>query len=212
VKIKQAFQSLPRYLKAIIILAIVTLLLLFLRRPLMLAAGNFLIISKQPETADAIYILSGGPDTRAKEGAKLFFTGFAHKIFCTGENKHEFLRLFDIDLTEAEMTAQALRLEGVPDSVIYLIPRGTSTREEAAIVAKHSASMQFKKVIVVSDMFHTRRIRYVFKPHFSKANIELIIVGAPSLVYNEQLWWANESGLIMVNNEYIKLFYYWLNY
>ena len=202
----------PKYLKAIMLIVMVTFLIFLLRRPLMLAVGNFLIVSQQPEQADAIYILSGGPDTRGKEGAKLFFTGFSKRIYCTGENKHEFLRLFDIDLTEAELTTRALKLEGVPDSSIYLIEQGTSTREEAKIVAHHAAAHEFTKVIVVSDMFHTRRIRYVFKPHFSKANIELIIVGAPSLVYNEQMWWANESGLIMVNNEYIKLFYYWLKY
>lgn len=175
-------------------------------------AGNYLIVCQMPEKADAVYVLSGGPDARGKEGAKLYFTGFSNKIYCTGENKHEFLQLFDIDLNEAEMTARALKLEGVPDSAIYTLPIGTSTREEAALIAHHSKQQGFKRIIVVSDKFHTRRMRYVLKRYFQKSDIDLLIVGAPSLTYNESKWWAKENGLIMVNNEYLKLIYYWLNY
>lgn len=178
----------------------------------MLMAGNYLIASQLPEKADAVYVLSGGPDTRGKEGAKLYFTGFSNKIYCTGENKHEFLQLFDIDLNEAEMTARALKLEGVPDSVIFTLPIGTSTHEEAALIAHHSKQKGFKKIIVVSDKFHTRRMRYVLQSHFRKSDVECLIVGAPSLVYNENRWWAKENGLIMVNNEYLKLLYYWIKY
>lgn len=183
-----------------------------LRKPLFSAAGKFLITESELMHADAIYILSGGPDARARQGAKLYFFGFAPQIYCTGENKHEFLKLYDIDVTEAELTRMALKKEGVHDSVINLVEQGTSTREEALIIVKHAQLNQFKNVLVVSDKFHTRRIRYSFSPLFKKHNINLILSGAASRSYNENTWWNYENGLIMVNNEYIKLIYYWLKY
>ena len=41
---------------------------------------------------------------------------------------------------------------------------------------------------------------------------ELIIHGTGSTRYDEAEWWKKEEGLIMVNNEYVKLLYYELKY
>jgi hypothetical protein len=55
-------------------------------------------------------------------------------------------------------------------------------------------------------------MQFAFRKRFEQAGIALCIAGAPSTTYNEKLWWAKENGLIMVNNEYIKLLYYWITY
>ena len=68
------------------------------------------------------------------------------------------------------------------------------------------------KIIVVSDKFHTNRINYAFRSIFEEGGIEIVLRGAPNRAYEEQNWWANESGLLMVNNEYVKLFYYYIHY
>ena len=47
---------------------------------------------------------------------------------------------------------------------------------------------------------------------FEKGGIEIILRGAPSSGYKEDNWWAEEAGLLMVNNEYVKLFYYYIHY
>jgi hypothetical protein len=37
-------------------------------------------------------------------------------------------------------------------------------------------------------------------------------VAANSLVYDSDSWWTSEEGLLMVNNEYVKLLYYLVKY
>ena len=66
--------------------------------------------------------------------------------------------------------------------------------------------------MVVSDKFHTNRIDYAFRDVFEDAGIQLVLRGSPSNAYSESNWWANEEGLIMVNNEYIKLLYYYIKH
>jgi len=199
-----------KWVNVLLIFVILILGIYLLRRPVLRCFGNYLIVENTVEKADAIYILSGGPRSRGAKAAMLFNANTAKKIYCTGENKHSYLNLFDIDVTEAEMTRLALKKADIPDSVITLIEKGTSTKEEAHVIINHALANDFKKVIVVSDKFHTRRISYTFKPLFKKNNVDLYLNGAPSTSYDENVWWASENGLIMVNNEYIKLFYYWL--
>jgi hypothetical protein len=66
--------------------------------------------------------------------------------------------------------------------------------------------------MVVSDKYHTNRINYAFRHLYKDAGIELILRGAHSSQYLENLWWASETGLLMVNNEYVKLIYYYIKY
>jgi hypothetical protein len=110
------------------------------------------------------------------------------------------------------MTIANLKRQGIPDSNITGLYFGTSTREEADTIIGHSTQQGFKKVIVLSSLLHTARVNKVFRPKFEKANIQLIICGAPSSRFSEMLWWQSEEGLIAVNNEWIKTIYYWLKY
>ena len=89
---------------------------------------------------------------------------------------------------------------------------GTSTKEESEAIANYCAENTLKRVILISDKFHTRRIRRVFEPLFDELETELIIHGTGSTRYDEAEWWKKEEGLIMVNNEYVKLLYYEFKY
>jgi uncharacterized SAM-binding protein YcdF (DUF218 family) len=99
----------------------------------------------------------------------------------------------------------------MPDSLIRVLKTGTSTREEAELILDYSRDLGLKKVMVVSDKFHTHRVEQVFRDKLEDAGIELVLRGAPSSRYSEDQWWAGEAGLLMVNNEYIKLVYYFLS-
>jgi hypothetical protein len=55
-------------------------------------------------------------------------------------------------------------------------------------------------------------VNNVFRSLLEDAGIQVLIRGAPSSLYDESLWWESETGLIMVNNEYVKLGYYFLKY
>jgi uncharacterized SAM-binding protein YcdF (DUF218 family) len=100
----------------------------------------------------------------------------------------------------------------VPDSVIIEIREGTSTKEEAVLIENYCLQKQFKKIIIVTSKIHTYRVNDVFRKPLEKAGIQLIVHGAASSRYEEMKWWTSENGLIAINNEWIKAFYYWWKY
>jgi len=194
------------------IIAILFLTIYFFRRPVMRAAGNYLICEDEIQQAEAIFVLSGGPADRAAEAARLLKKGWAAEVVCTGESVPSLFEVIGDSTDEADLSRMALEQEGVPKSQITVVHEGTSTREESQIIAAYCKSRGWKKIIVLSDKFHTNRIDYAFRKMFEEAGIEMILRGSPSTAYKEENWWASETGMLMVNNEYVKLFYYYLHY
>jgi hypothetical protein len=66
--------------------------------------------------------------------------------------------------------------------------------------------------MVVSSLFHTRRIHEFFRLRLYFQGVEMVLRGAPESSFDENLWWKREPGLLFVNSEYIKMGYYWLKY
>jgi uncharacterized SAM-binding protein YcdF (DUF218 family) len=175
------------------------------------------------EKADAIFVLGGNLTSRPVLAAKLYHDGWSDKIIPLGANfdfVQEVLIGCNPDCETADCNPckpDALMMQeiledqlNVPFEAIVPLPEGTSTKEESDAILNFSKANDYKTIIVVSDLFHLRRISYVFLDKFEEAGIKVILRGAKHSQYNEEKWWKYEQGLIMVNNEYIKLFYYWL--
>ena len=182
------------------------------RAPILRSFATFLIVEDSLQKGDAIFILSGGGYDRGNEAAKIFEKGFAPKIICTGGNAMNELCVFGIDTLESDMAQANLFQLGIPDSVIVMIREGTSTKEEAKIIFDYCKRNSFKHIIIVSSKLHTYRINNVFRKKLKDAGVDLIIRGAPSSRFNEMEWWKTEDGLIAINNEWLKTFYYWWKY
>ncbi|MCB0820198.1 MAG: YdcF family protein [Bacteroidetes bacterium] len=182
------------------------------RRPLMRAAGNYLIEEDELKKSEAVFVLSGGPADRAAEAARLIKSGYASVAVCTGESVPGLFEVIGDSTDEADLSRISLLDNGIPEEQIQVIHQGTSTKEESEIIINYCIAMNWKRIIVVSDRFHTNRINYAFRKTFDESGVEILLRGAPSTRYKEDMWWANEAGLLMVNNEYVKLFYYYLHY
>jgi uncharacterized SAM-binding protein YcdF (DUF218 family) len=89
---------------------------------------------------------------------------------------------------------------------------GTSTWEEAELVAGYCEREGYKVVLVVTSQFHTRRTRQVFRQALRAVGVDVTVIGAPPSEYSTDAWWESEKGLLFVYDEYIKLIYYWLKY
>jgi len=183
-----------------------------LRRPIMRVVGNYLIQEDELATCEALFVLSGNPKDRAMESARLLKAGYAPKVVCTGESVHRILLVVGDSTDEADLSRMELLDAGVPENQIEVLHIGTSTREESEAILAYCKIKGLKKIMVVSDKFHTNRIDYAFRNVFEDAGIQLVLRGCPSTAYSESNWWANEEGLIMVNNEYIKLMYYYIKH
>lgn len=185
------------------------LLMLFLfRYSLMRCAANFLICEDAPTQTQIVFVLSGAPQERSMKATELFKNGFCKKIICTGANHPQDFAALGMDMTEGELTKLALTRLNVPDSAIEVLKEGTSTLEESDAILKYCLEKKINQIEIVSSKFHTRRVRSVFKDKFAEKNIEVKIIGASAVGYEENKWWESEYGLLALNNEFVKLFYY----
>ena len=200
--------SIPRWVKWLSAIVLVVVVLVVLRTPTLRGLGNALDYENQPVHSEVMFILSGSPFDRANEGAKLFREGWVEKIVCTGELiPHDFQAL-GLEFRESQLIEFRLHSLGIADSVVDIVPIGTSTIEESQVIMSYCIENNVRSAIVLSSKFHTRRIKKVFRKEFRKAGIELCIRGAPSSQYEEGIWWKSEYGLLAVNNEYVKMLWY----
>lgn len=182
------------------------------RYSILRATGRFLITADAVAACDAIYVLGGAPRERGEEGARLWHKGVAPAVYCTGSNVPTVLEVVDMARTEAALSRDAAIHAGADSAAIHELVAGTSTWEESEAILHHTLLHGFDTITVVSTEFHLRRVRWVFRDRFAQAGITVLMHPARSERYDPDRWWASEEGLLMVNNEYVKLVYYLLRY
>jgi len=159
------------------------------RRPLLGVAGSFWVVSDQPAPSDAIAIL--GDDNfqgdRARRAAELFKAGMAPHIIASGR----YLRPY---ATIAELEQHDLIDRGVPASaIVRLDQHAENTRDEAYAIAQLISARGWKRIILVTSNYHTRRSRYICQRAFPAGTI-LLVVAAPDSEYDPHSWWRTRAG------------------
>lgn len=160
------------------------------RHPLLRLAGSFWVVDDEPEKSDVIVIL--GDDNfsadRARRAAELFKLGFAPRVIASGR----FLRPY---ASIAELEQHDLTDRGVPaTAVVRLTHSATDTREEAIAISQLLSSRGWKRVILVTSTYHTRRSRYICE-RVLPAGTVLRVVAAHDSGYNPDNWWNTREGL-----------------
>jgi uncharacterized SAM-binding protein YcdF (DUF218 family) len=204
-----------KWRKTLFIFYGILILLFVFRKPIFKGAGSFLIKEAPLQKADALFVLGGNVFDRPNEAFKIYKAGYTDNIITLGANSG-FTQLAmnngadPLSVADAVVMYDFLLEKGVPTEVVRPIVEGTSTKEECEAILNYCMLRHYEKIIVVSDLFHTRRIHNVFVAYFAEEGIEVIVRGASHSEYDESSWWNYEGGLIMVNNEYVKLLYYML--
>ena len=160
------------------------------RHPLLRLAGSYWVVDDEPEKSDVIVIL--GDDNfsadRATRAAELFKLGFAPRVIASGR----FLRPY---ASIAELEQHDLTDRGVPaTAVVRLTHSATDTREEAIAISQLLSSHGWKRVILVTSTYHTRRSRYICE-RVLPAGTVLRVVAARDSGYNPDNWWNTREGL-----------------
>jgi uncharacterized SAM-binding protein YcdF (DUF218 family) len=197
---------------AFVALFAIGFVLLIFKNNILRSFSNFLICEDPIKKSAYTFVLSGGPWDRGNEASRIFHEGFTDTLICTGENVPHDFKALGLEMFESEITEKNMLNHGVPKENILLIKKGTSTQEESDIILEFCKNRKVKQAIVISTDFHTRRVTQVFKKKFSESGIDIMVHAAPSSLYDAQNWWADENGLIALNNEYIKQLYYLVKY
>ncbi len=174
----------------IALFVLLTLLCLYLARgPVLRGAAHLLITEDDLEPADAIVVL--GDDNysgdRAARGAELFHARWAPVVVASGR----YLRPY---ASVADLIARDLAERGVlPDAIIPLRHRAASTREEAVAVSELARERRWRRLIVVTSNYHTRRARYIFRDVLG-TDFDIRIAPAADSGFDPRAWWQSREG------------------
>ncbi len=174
------------------------------------AVAAFLVVDEPLQPADVIAVFAGGGGERTTHAAALFRAGLAPKILLTGgEATRAVEAVCGERVTGAELGARLLVREGIPRDALVIVPRGSSTYEEAALVGEFLARGGHRSVIAVSSAYHMRRVAASLD-HQVRGGGRVQLSAAPTRDFDPRAWWRDEHGLLLVTHEYLKLAYYHL--
>ena len=168
------------------------------RHPLMRMAGSFWTVDEGPMASDAIVILGDdnyGGD-RAARAADLLKAGWAPRVVASGRYLRPYASI-------AELEARDLTDHGVPaTAIVRLDHRAEDTREEAVAISQLISSRGWKRIILVTSNFHTRRSRYICERTFPPGTV-LRVVAARDSDFDPGNWWRSRLGVKIFAHELV---------
>ncbi len=194
------------------VLGILLLAAFWFRAPLLLRAADAWVINEPLAKADVIVVLGGGLETRPFAAARLYHQGLAPKILLVNPKPTPAQEL-GLTVAEAEITRQVLLKQEVNEADIAIATDlVNSTYTESIAVRNWAKTNQIKRLIIATDVFHTRRVRWLFGKVLGRAGIQVGIAAVPVREYTVADWWQHEQGVVAFQNEVLKYAYYRLKY
>ena len=185
----------------LIFLALFIFVVYLVRHPLLRVTGEIWVVDDGPAYSDAIVVLGDddyGGD-RAAKAAELFKAGWAPRVVASGR----FLRSY---ATIAELEEHDLKSDGVPqDAIIRFEHHAENTKEEALALRQLILQRGWKRVMVVTSNYHTRRARYICERAFPEGTL-LRMVPTPDSEYDPDHWWETRRGLVIFSHEFVGMF------
>jgi uncharacterized SAM-binding protein YcdF (DUF218 family) len=159
------------------------------RHPLLRLAGSWWEVQDRLERADAILLL--GDDNfageRASRSAELYRAGWAPLVVASGRMLRSYAGV-------AELIGRDLETRGVPATAILRFPhRASNTREEAQALGELAAGRGWRRVLLVTSNYHTRRARYIFRRVFPP-QVTVLIVSVRDADFDPDSWWESRQG------------------
>lgn len=172
-------------------------------------AGSILTVPQSAaKPADVIVILGGETGARSIRGLELYKEGYSSKILLIGLEYGELQTQRDY----LDWRSQFLISSGIPKSRIQFDTRSRNSWEEAVNTLTLMKQKEWRRVIVVSDPPHTRRLDWVWGKIFKDSGKEYFLSASQPFWWDEKKWWSNEMSMKFVLMEYLKIGYYVLKY
>jgi uncharacterized SAM-binding protein YcdF (DUF218 family) len=177
-------------LLSLIFLVVFAFVIYLARYPILRFAGNFWVVDESLQTSDAIVVLSDDDydAVRASRAADLYRASWAPRIIASG-------RILRPYISVAELMQHDLTDRGVPATAVVRFPnRARNTLEEAGALSEFLSTHGWKKIIVVTSNYHTRRARFIYE-HALAPGSDLRVIAAPDPAYDPNGWWRTREGL-----------------
>jgi uncharacterized SAM-binding protein YcdF (DUF218 family) len=195
----------PRYLFLVLLLGV---FVYAFRAPILRTAADVWIVNQPVRDADAAVILGGGRDYRPLAAAHLYEQGKVRWILITQSKPPPTVGMGVVP-AEGEVVRRILLKKDVPEEAIAFIGRDVaSTFDEAVALRAWVEESKSRSVLIPTDLFHTRRVRWVFRTVLEGTGVDVRVIAVEPPGYNATNWWQHHEGLITFQNEIIKYLYY----
>lgn len=177
-------------------LAFSCLFLYIVRHPLLRLAGDFWVVDEAAKPSDAIVMLSDDDyqADRAAHAADLYKAGWAPHVIASGRLLRPYAGI-------AELEEHDLESRGVPENAVVKLPGADrNTRQECQNIGQFISAHGWKRLILVTSNYHTRRARYICSRILPSGTV-LIVSAARDTDYDPQDWWTTRQGTKMFFDE-----------
>ena len=165
------------------------------RSPILRLAAQSWAVSDRLDPADAVIVLGGGED-RAYAAAELYRSGLASRILVDDDADQRLVSNLDIPPQAVQMFGSGLR----------------NTYQESCALAEWVAKNGAQRIIVPTELFPSRRVRWIFTRELRNlgATVMIDVVQIPE--YTADNWWSGSAGRNQFLTEIVKYFYYRVRY
>lgn len=200
-------------LRSLLLAGVIAGALWIFRERALTALGGYLVASDPPAAADAVLVLGGDPAERAWEAADLYREGWAPRIVLTTPLTAPAVAALAargvVLAEEPQLARQVLQGLGVPAEAVLPMPEFVnSTESEARAFRAFAAGRGWRRVLVVSSPFHTRRSRTLFRQVMRETGIEVRVIPSRHGQYRAADWWRGRQDVLTLIIEYQKLLFY----
>ena len=156
--------------------------------------------AQAPAQADLIVSLGGDSGARAERAAELYEAGFAPHLLLTSV------------ISPRDPRISRLERAGVPATHVHLDGTAKNSWQEAQLVRRLMEENGWRRVLVVSDPPHLRRLNWSFQQAFQGVRFEYRLVSSRPAWWSAERWWENSRARDFALSELVKLTYYHLRY
>ena len=161
-----------------------------------------------PERSDLMVVLGGDSGDRGLTAARLYAAGMAPRVLLTGlEGSSPRVRRAYL-----HWRAQVLSEAGVPLERFEYDAQSGNSWDEAVNTRRLMQARGWRKVLVVSDPYHMRRLSWAWGKAFEGSGLAYTLVASSPAFWQPDVWWRDETSGAAVIMEYIKLAYYLVKY
>jgi uncharacterized SAM-binding protein YcdF (DUF218 family) len=175
---------------ALLFLALLCVTIYLARHPLLRFAGEELVVEDALEKSDAIIMLSDDNfyADRATRAAELYRQNLAPMVVASGIRLRPYAGI-------SELMTHDLIERGVPKEHIIPFPQGAdNTREEADALKTMVLQKGWKRVIIVTSNYHTRRARLIFRKVFP-SDIKVEMASARDGDFDPANWYEHRRAV-----------------
>lgn len=183
-----------------------------LHRPLLRGLAWAWVIEGAAGDADAIVMSTGVRDHMFEQCLAWYRAGRAPRLVLTDAELSQTDRA---GITAPMRTVRLRQLldAGVPEQAVVLVGHEiTCLHEEFAALRDWARSNHVHRVLLPTDPFATRRVRWLSQRMLEPAGVQARIVPVAVPDYTVEAWWRKEAGLIAFENEWVLLPFYWARY